>query len=186
MQHEESFTSSSGTKHLETDSKSVQWHIPSKYSKEMSMKSKVVSGVLHVTIDNFMILLKQVPLGVLFHNENKTDEMCIIMKHLHKYVPSKPHKITYHLPEEDFVCEDSFCHRILFGGDQLTVCRCRGAQLVRRHDDAAEERYAGLVPVIEDWHARLTLMRVIYCVTVWLIILIFLLLIISIFLITYR
>lgn len=103
MQHEESFASSSGTKHLETDTRSVQWHISSKYSKEMSMKSKVVSGVLHVTIDNFMILLKQVPLGVLFHNENKTDEMGIIMKHLHKYVPSKPHKITYHPPEEDFV-----------------------------------------------------------------------------------
>ena len=91
MQHEESFTSSSGTKHLETDSKSVQWHIPSKYSKEIP-KCLVVS-----------------PLGVLFHNDNKTDEMCIVMKHLQKYVPSKPHKITY-LPEEDFVCEDSFCH----------------------------------------------------------------------------
>ena len=106
------------------------------------------------------------PLGVLFHNENKTDEMCIIMKHLHKYVPSKPHKVTYHLPGEDFVCEETFCHRILLGGDQLTVCRCRGAQLIRQHDDAAEERYAGLIPVIEDWHARLTLMRVIYYVAI--------------------
>ena len=139
----------------------MQWHIPSKYSKEMSMKSKVVS-IVHVYIDNFIIVLKQVPLGVLFHNENKTEEMCMIMKYLHKYVPSKPYKTTFHLPDEDFVCEDYFHHRILFGGDQLTVCHCRGAQLVRQHDDAAEERYAGLVPVIEDWHARLTLMRVIY------------------------
>ena len=113
-----------------TDSKSVVWHIPSKYSKEMSWKSTVVSGMLLET-KVLMNLFTQVPLGVIFHNENNTDEMCLIVKHLHKYVPSKPHEVTFHLPGEDLVREETFHHRILFGGDQLTVCRCRGAQLVR-------------------------------------------------------
>ena len=93
--------------------------------------------------------------------------MCLIMKHLHKYVCAqycKSHEITF-LPGDVLVCENTFHHWILFGGDQLTVCHCRGAQLVCLHDDASEEHYTGLVPVIEDWHARMTLMRVIYYIS---------------------
>jgi len=82
------------------------------------------------------------------------------MKNLHKYVPKKSLKLTYHLPE-DFVCNEECYHRILFGGDQLTVSRSRGAQSIRYHDDDSEERLDGMIPVTEDWHARLTLMRVI-------------------------
>lgn len=102
----------------------------------------------------------QVPLGVLFHDENKTVEMCSIMQHLHKYVPKKSQTITYHLPDEDFVCREEFHHRILFGGDQLTVCRSRSAQSARCHDDLPEERFDGFIPVTEDWHAQQTLMKV--------------------------
>ena len=102
----------------------------------------------------------QVPLGVLFYDENKTVDMCSIMKHLHKYVPRKCCNVTYHLPDEDITCAEEFYHRILFGGDQLTVSRCRSAQSARCHDDQPEERFEGLIPVTEDWHARQTLMRV--------------------------
>ena len=87
--------------------------------------------------------------------------MCAIMKDLHKYVPEERFKMSYHLPDENFVCEQECYHRILFGGDQLTACRCRGAQSARINDDDTAERLIGLVPVAEDWHARLTLMRVI-------------------------
>ena len=41
--------------------------------------------------------------------------------------------------------------------DQLTVCRCRSIQSARINDDDTAERLVGLVPVTEDWHARLTL-----------------------------
>lgn len=64
------------------------------------------------------------------------------------------------MPTEDFVCEQKAYHRILFGGDQLTACRCRGAQSVRCNDDDIGERFLGFIPVTEDWHARQTLMRV--------------------------
>lgn len=102
------------------------------------------------------------PLGVQLLNENKTDEMCSIMKNLHKYVPVKKYQKTYQLSDEDFVCHEECYHRILFGGDQLTVCRSRGAKSARCNDDQPVERLDGLQPVVEDWHARMTLMRVNY------------------------
>ena len=96
------------------------------------------------------------PLGVQLLNENKTDEMCLIMRNLHKYVPKKSYKVTYHL-DENVDCTEECYHRILFGGDQLTVCRARGAQSARTNDDVSDERFDGLIPVTEDWHARMTL-----------------------------
>ena len=89
-------------------------------------------------------LYVQVPLGVMFYNENKTDEMCLTMKDLHKYVPTQTSQVTYHLPDEDFICSEQSYHRILFGGDQLTVCRSRGAQFARSLDDMPQERCDGL------------------------------------------
>ena len=99
------------------------------------------------------------PLGVQLLNENKTDEMCLIMRNLHKYVPKKSYKVTYHVDENVDSTEECY-HRILFGGDQLTVCRAHGAQSARTNDDVSDERFDGLIPVMEDWHARMTLLRV--------------------------
>jgi len=53
--------------------------------------------------------------------KNKTDEMCSIMKVLQNYVPKQKYNVTYHLTEE-FVAQEDCYHRILFGGNQLTVC----------------------------------------------------------------
>ena len=39
-------------------------------------------------------------------------------------------------------------------------CISRGAQSARSHDDSSIGRLEGLTAVVEDWHARLTLMRV--------------------------
>jgi len=87
--------------------------------------------------------------------------MCSIMKSLQKYVPKRTYQVTYHLSEDnEFVVNEECYHRTLFGGDQLTVCRSRGAQSARCADDVSDERFDGLVPVTEDWHARMTLMRV--------------------------
>ena len=137
----------------------VNWHISSTYNTEMRRKSKIVSN--HFNATKNYISTMQVPIGVQFHNENITHEMCLIMKILHKYVPEQRFKVSYHLPDENFICEQECYHRVLFGGDQLTVCRCRSAQSARINDDDTAERLVGLVPVTEDWHARLTLMRVI-------------------------
>lgn len=83
------------------------------------------------------------------------------MKGLHKYVPKKSYQLTYHLPEEeDLVVNENSYHRTLFGGDQLTVSRSCSAQSARCNDDISEERFDGSISVAEDWHARMTLMRV--------------------------
>jgi len=65
--------------------------------------------------------------------------MCSIMKSLHNYVLKKIYKLTYRLSGEDFVTNGDYHHRILLGGDQLTVCRTRGAQLVHSHDNESSE-----------------------------------------------
>ena len=56
--------------------------------------------------------------------------------------------------------DDSRFHSILFGGDQLTVARIRGAQSIRATHAKKVDRFEGIVPVIEDWHSRMTFMKV--------------------------
>ncbi len=89
------------------------------------------------------------PVGVQLLNENKLDEMCAIMSKLQKYSPISD--------------ADKFkCWEVLFGGDQLTRAHAVSAIRIRSsHDDFSDE-LTGLIPVIEDWHARLTLMKVIF------------------------
>ena len=45
-------------------------------------------------------------------------------------------------------------HSVLFGGDQLTVARTRGTQALRDTEETPVHRLEGIVPVVEDWHAR--------------------------------
>ena len=69
---------------------------------------------------------------MLLHNENKLDEMCEIMEELQKYVPSCTCQVKHPLPNGDsYIVEEQAVHQILSGGDQLTCCRCRGAQSLR-------------------------------------------------------
>ena len=42
------------------------------------------------------------------------------------------------------------------------MCRSRAARSAQCNDDAPIERLEGLILVVEDWHARLTLTRVCY------------------------
>ena len=51
-------------------------------------------------------------------------------------------------------------HQILFGGDQLSVARSRSTKILRCTHDKATDRLEGLVPVPEDWHTRMTFMKV--------------------------
>ena len=46
------------------------------------------------------------------------------------------------------------------GGDQLTASRIRGTQAQRRLQDKAVDRLEGVIPVVEDWQARMALMKV--------------------------
>lgn len=115
--------------------------------------------VVHYTPVNNSI--SQVPLGVLLHNENKLDEMGKILEHYMTLVPTTAHVGHYSLPSGDIMdFDDTRFHKILFGGDQLTVARIRGTQALRDTQDKPTDRLEGVSPVVEDWHTRMTLMKV--------------------------
>ena len=61
---------------------------------------------------------------------------------------------------ETYDFDDTRFFPLLFGGDQLTAARIRGAQVVAQTLKKCIDRFEGVVPVIEDWHCRLTLMKV--------------------------
>lgn len=103
----------------------------------------------------------QIPLGVLLHNENKLDEMSKILHHLMKFVPTLPKEGSATLPNgSKLEYDDTEFFKILFGGDQLTAARIRGTQALRVTQDKAVDRLQGLLPVAEDWHARMALVDV--------------------------
>ena len=62
---------------------------------------------------------------------------------------------------EEIETNEEVLYQILGGGDQLTVTRSRSAIGIRRTHDSNREKLLGIIPVIEDWHARVTLLQVI-------------------------
>ncbi|XP_062512946.1 uncharacterized protein LOC134188769 isoform X2 [Corticium candelabrum] len=127
----------------------VVWHIPCKYQKEMSSKSKMV------------------PLEVLLHNEIYLPEMCKILGSLQEYVPSRVVNSTLDVGDKSLCLKNVDFLPILMGGDQLTAARARGAKSLRSSHDNAKGRLEGLLPVVEDWHARLTLAKAIWKRLYW-------------------
>ena len=76
-------------------------------------------------------------------------------------VPSTAAVGHYSLPNgDDMEFDDTKFHQILFGGDQLTVAWMRGTQALRDTQDKPIDRLEGVTPVVEDWHTRMTLMKV--------------------------
>lgn len=43
---------------------------------------------------------------------------------------------------------------------EISWARMRGTQALRDTQAKRKDRFDGLIPVIEDWHARMTLMKV--------------------------
>lgn len=54
-------------------------------------------------------------------------------------------------------------YNLLFGGDQLTVARARGAKKTRKNSTSLDKCLDGLIPCIEDWHAKVVLLEVESC-----------------------
>ena len=98
---------------------------------------------------------------MLLHNENKLDEMSLILDHYMKLVPSLPFEGYITHPRGGVLeFDDTRFFPILFGGDQLTVARVRGTQALRDTTDNCVDRLEGVAAVVEDWHARMALVRV--------------------------
>lgn len=79
---------------------------------------------MQILMANLVVVLCniQVPLGVQLHNENRLNEMCLIMDALHSYVPVMPVTRSCETPQSGVITHDDFeLSPILFGGDQLAV-----------------------------------------------------------------
>ena len=101
--------------------------------------------------------------------ENKLDEMVEILDHLHQYVPTK--EVTATVSVEGIQPPPSVrytsLHPILLGGDQLTAARIRGAKMMRTGSEHDVGKLQGIIPVVEDWHAKVCLLEVspvVFCV----------------------
>ena len=66
-------------------------------------------------------------------------------------VPTEAEPVTVQL---------DYFHAILLGGDQMTCARVRGGQRIRENSESGKARLEGLVPAIEDWHAKVCFMQV--------------------------
>ena len=91
----------------------------------------------------------------------KLDDMGKILGNFHQFVPTVERMGKLALPNGSYLdFDDTRFHQVLVGGDQLTVARARGAQGGHAGHDTPLERLVGVIPVVEDWHCRMTLMRV--------------------------
>ena len=105
----------------------------------------------------------QIPVGVQLRNENKLEEMANVLEEFHdKYVPSIPfhNSITLHDGSTRTYDNTQF-HNLLVGGDQFTAARARGAITLRLLHSNPVHHLDGITPIVEDWHARMTLVKVV-------------------------
>ncbi len=75
-----------------------------------------------------------------------------ILPELQRYIPSKECTNLVYVPSTNEVAvKDSAVYQyILFGGDQLTVARARGAITAMANHPTVEKRLENIVPVVED------------------------------------
>ncbi len=87
--------------------------------------------------------------------------MIEIMTHLHQYVLSLTFEERKTISTGEMtVKEKAILHSVLFGGDQLTVARGRGARKGKVNSQSDTKKLSGLIPVIEDWHAKANFLSV--------------------------
>ena len=91
-------------------------------------------------------------------NENKLKEIVDILDELQKFAPSKSH--TVDIPPKWRSLKEIAFHRLLFGGDQLTAKRARAGVRIRNNSVNSSDRLEGLLPVSEDWHAKMVFLEV--------------------------
>lgn len=89
------------------------------------------------------------PLGLLFKNENKHEEMLDILQTLHdKYVPvARGIDSTTGMETVDVL------EKLFFGGDRLTDERAEHCRDARSDGDNLFEKLLGVISKVEDWHA---------------------------------
>lgn len=87
------------------------------------------------------------------------EDMTEILDHYQTYVPAVNYEVS--IPQEkDMLRQDKKFLTTLVGGDYLSVARARGVQVIRSTSELTKDTLNGLLPVAEDWHAKVCLMEV--------------------------
>lgn len=79
--------------------------------------------------------------------ETSYEDMIEILEHYQSYVPS--------LMFERSSTRQALCYHTAWWG-----ARARGAQLIRANSELQEHSLDGILPVAEDWHAKVCLVEV--------------------------
>ena len=78
---------------------------------------------------------------------------------VHKYVPMVEDTTTASVIIEANILHVE-CHRLLLGGDQLTVKRACSARAQRSNSEDGRGKLEGFIPFVQDWHAGMCFMQV--------------------------
>ena len=82
--------------------------------------------------------------------------MVDILTHLHQYVPQVEYQEQNTIPDSTdsvLVCKAK-THKIMFGGDQLTVVRARAAVNIKYNSMQPTRSLKEFTLTIEDWHVN--------------------------------
>ena len=93
-------------------------------------------------------MLWQACLGIIFENENTSEDMLNVLKRIHSYLPSEGEGEDQHFVSANVI------------GDQLTVDRAVNALMAQQNGYTEEERMTGLNIGIADWHADMNFLQV--------------------------
>ena len=96
---------------------------------------------------------------MLAKNEKIYEDMIDILGEYKKCIPSKVVSLKEHIPGSD-ITEDRAYITTLVGGDYLSVAQAHCAQYIWRTSELAMHRLDGILPVAEDWHAKVCLLEV--------------------------
>lgn len=87
--------------------------------------------------------------------------MTKILESLQCYVPSRTTSGVLQLDSGETIdYTNNVFHKIILGGDQLTCARVRSAQAIRANQETSSTRLEGFIDACEDWHAKVTLLKV--------------------------
>lgn len=80
------------------------------------------------------------------------------LSHIQQYIPCRKLEKTWDI--EPFTQTDYQFLTTLVGGDQLSTARARGAIDIQGNAENSYDKLHGVLPVTEDWHAKVCLMQV--------------------------
>jgi L1 cell adhesion molecule like protein len=88
--------------------------------------------------------------------------MVEILSILHHYVPQVEYEEQVYIPDIDEISmvHKARTHNIFLGDDQLPRVRATSSLKVKCNGETPSMRLEGLLPTIEDWHAKMTLLEV--------------------------